>query len=508
MAPPRAATMADADERLVPGGVWLVAGVAFAVLAAAGGGYGYHRDELYFQAAGRHPAFGYPDQPPLVPLLAAAVDAADGGRLWVFRLVPAALVAATVVLTGLTSRALGGSRRDQVWAAAAVALCSTVVGAGHLFSTTTFDLALTTACVLLLMRAVDEPSRIGRWLALGLVAAVALEVKTLPATVLLCCGVGLVVAGPRSVLLGPGPWLAAAVALAGALPNLLWQAANDWPQLELARAIAAGSSGTSVARGLVVPLQLLLTGPVLAVPFVAGLVALLSAGRLRPWRWLAVAYLVMLGFVVVSGGKPYYLLGLLPALIAAGVPPVRAWLGRGRVGLRRAVAAVLVVVHAVITAVITLPVVPVTALASTPVVDVNYDAGETVGWDAFTATVERALALVPPVQRSRLVVVTANYGEAGELDRARRQGADIPPVYSGHNAYGWWGPPPGSSNPVLVVGYDDRAELTRRFTGCTLLARVDNGYGVENDEQGAPVDLCAGPATSWPTIWPAIRHLG
>ncbi|MGZ4650161.1 MAG: hypothetical protein ACXV3A_06460 [Kineosporiaceae bacterium] len=114
MTPPSAATMADADERLVPRGVWLVAGLAFAVLAAAGGGYGYHRDELYFQAAGRHPAFGYPDQPPLVPLLAAAVDAADGGRLWVFRLVPAALVAATVVLTGLTSRALGGSRRDQV----------------------------------------------------------------------------------------------------------------------------------------------------------------------------------------------------------------------------------------------------------------------------------------------------------------------------------------------------------------------------------------------------------
>ena len=104
--------------------------------------------------------------------------------------------------------------------------------------------------------------------------------------------------------------------------------------------------------------------------------------------------------------------------------------------------------------------------------------------------------------------MAANYGEAGELDRARRQGADIPPVYSGHNAYGWWGPPPGSSNPVVVVGYGDQAELSRRFTGCTLLARVDTGYGVENDEQGAPVTLCAGPVTPWPTIWPAIRHLG
>jgi hypothetical protein len=493
---------------VLPRGVWLVAGLAVCVLAAFGGGYGYHRDELYFQVAGRHPAFGYPDQPPLVPLAAAAVDVLGEGSLWVFRLVPALLVGVTVVLAALTSRELGGTSRDRVWTAAMVALCSTVFGAGHLFSTTTFDLALTSACVLLLIRAVAAPERIRRWLALGVVAAIALEVKTLPATVLMCCGVGLLVAGPRAVFRRPGPYLAAVVALAGALPNLGWQAANGWPQLALAKAIAAGSSGTSVGRALVVPLQLELTGPVPAVPFVAGLVVLLVTARGRPWRWVAVAYLVMLAFVVVTGGKPYYLLGLVPALVAAGVPTVRAWLGRGRVRLRRGVAAVLVGVHALVSAVIALPLVPVTALPSTPVVDINYDAGETVGWDAFTRTVERAATAVPADRRSGLVVVTGNYGEAGALDRARRQGADLPPVYSGHNAYGWWGPPPGTTNPVLVVGYSDETEIPRLFTGCSLVARIDNGYGVDNDEQGAPVRLCAGPAQPWPQIWPRIRHLG
>jgi 4-amino-4-deoxy-L-arabinose transferase-like glycosyltransferase len=501
-------TAPDADGSRLPRGVRTVAALAVAVLATFGGGYGYHRDELYFQAAGRHPAFGYPDQPPLVPLLAAGVDAVDGGRLWIFRLVPALLIGVTVVIAASTSRELGGTPRDGVWAAAAVALCSTVVGAGHLFSTTTFDLALTSACVLLLMRAVAAPGRLPRWLALGAVAAVALEVKTLPATVLACCGIGLLVAGPRVVLARSGPWLAGAVALAGALPNLLWQAANGWPQLALARAIAAGSSGTSVGRGLVVPLQLLLTGPLPAVPFVAGLVVLLSGSRLRRWRWLAVGYLAMLVFVVVTGGKPYYLLGFLPGIIAAGVPGVRAWLGRGRVRLRRLLAGVLVGVHAVITAAIALPLVPVTALASTPIVDINYDAGETVGWDAFTGTVERALEAVPANRRAGLVVVTGNYGEAGALDRARREGADIPPVYSGHNAYGLWGPPPGATNPVLAVGFFEDAQVGGLFTGCVLLARVDNGYGVDNDEQGAPIRICRGPVSPWPQIWPQIRFLG
>src|SRR3954471_10986799 len=409
-----------AGGRPVPRAVWIVAALTVALLAAFGGGYGYHRDELYFQEAGRHPAFGYPDQPPLVPLLAAAVDVLGGGNLWVFRLIPALLVGATVVLAALTSRELGGSARDQAWTATAVALRSTILGAGHLFSTTTFDLALTTACVLLLVRAVAAPDRLARWVALGVVTAVALEVKTLPATVLVCCGVGILLAGPRHVLLRPGVWLAAGIGVLGALPNLLWQNANGWPQLELARAIAAGGSGTSVGRALVVPLQLELTGPVPAVPLVAGLVVLLTAAWARPWRWIAVGYLAMLVFVVVTGGKPYYLLGFVPALIAAGVPGVRAWVERGR--LRRWVVGLLVVVQLVVSAVIALPVVPVASLASTPVVDINYDAGEAVGWGALPAAVEPAFAQGPAGERAGAGGVAGNYGEGGALGRARREG--------------------------------------------------------------------------------------
>ncbi len=483
----------------LPRGAWAAAAAVALVLAGAGAGYGFHRDELYFQEAGRHPAFGYPDQPPLVPLLAAAVDAAGGGSIVLFRLVPALVTAVTVLLAALTARELGGDRRDVVWTAVATAMATGTVLVGHLFSTTTFDMALTAGCVLLLLRAVAAPERLGRWVQLGVCAAVALEVKTLPASVLLCCAVGLLLAGPRRVLLRPGAWFAAALALAGALPNLLWQQANGWPQVALARAIAGGSSATSVERWLVVPMQLLLPGPVLAVLLVAGLVALLRNPRVR---WLAVAYVALLVLVTATGGKPYYTLGLLPALLAAGVPPVRAWLAE-RHG-RRMLAAGLVAVHLVVTAVIALPVVPASALASTPVLAVNVDAGETVGWPAFTATVERAVEQVPPDRRAGLVVLTRNYGQAGALDRARRQGADLPPVFSGHNAYWWWGPPQGSG-PVLLVG--DRPDADALFAGCRRVATVDNGVGLDNDEQGTPVQLCDSPREPWPTLWPRLRRL-
>ncbi|MGV7904075.1 glycosyl transferase family 39, partial [Mycobacterium kansasii] len=53
----------------------LIGGVVLAVMLIGSRNYGYFFDEAYFVVAGReHPAAGYFDQPPLVPLLAAGLD--------------------------------------------------------------------------------------------------------------------------------------------------------------------------------------------------------------------------------------------------------------------------------------------------------------------------------------------------------------------------------------------------------------------------------------------------
>ena len=102
--------------------------------------YGFHRDELYFIVAGSHPALGYPDQPPLVPLVSWAMHGLAPGSPLTLRLPSALAAAATTVLAGLVAREAGGGRRAQVIAAACTAVSGFALAVGHFVTTTTFDL--------------------------------------------------------------------------------------------------------------------------------------------------------------------------------------------------------------------------------------------------------------------------------------------------------------------------------------------------------------------------------
>jgi hypothetical protein len=107
-----------------------VAGALAAVLIAVSGAYGFHRDELYFIVAGQLPAWGYPDQPPLTPLLSAAAVELLGLSATAIRILPALAMAACVVCAAAMARELGGGRTAQVVGAAALA-SSIFLGAGH-----------------------------------------------------------------------------------------------------------------------------------------------------------------------------------------------------------------------------------------------------------------------------------------------------------------------------------------------------------------------------------------
>jgi 4-amino-4-deoxy-L-arabinose transferase-like glycosyltransferase len=355
----------------------LVALALAGLLVAVSGRYGYHRDELYFLQAGRHLAWGYPDQPPFTPALTRLVTALAGSSLVALRLPSAIAAGAVVLMTGMLARELGGRRSAQVLAAAAMAASSLLMLVGHLTSTTTFDLVAWTALTLLTVKVLRTGEE-RLWLIAGAVAGVGLLNKTLLVLLLAALAAALVLAGPRARLASRWLWLGVLLTLLVWAPNLWWQARHGWPQLALNSAIAAGSSGSSEPRWLFLPYQLVLVSPLLVPVWVVGLVRLLRDPGLRWAHSLGVAYVLLVVVFLVADGKPYYICGLYPALLAAGAAPVLDWAARGR--HRTALVSATVALAAGVSAVLMLPLVPADALHRTPIMAINYDAGETVGW--------------------------------------------------------------------------------------------------------------------------------
>jgi hypothetical protein len=482
--------------------VFGVAAVVAGVLMAFSARYGYHRDELYFLDCGRHLAWGYPDQPPLVPLLARLMSDISSTSLVVLRLPSAVATAATLCLTGLTARELGGGRSAQLLAVGATGMSYFVLGAGHLLSTTTIDLPFEVAVVWLSLRAVRTGN--GRlWLAVGATAGIGLLANDLVGFIVLGLVVGVLLAGPRDIF--RSSWLYAGGLIMAALwsPYLVWQARHGWPQLTIARAIANGSSGTSEPRWAFLPFQLVLPGIFITPVWVTGLVRLLRSAELRWARAVAVAWIALAVIFIATGGKPYYILGLLPALLAAGAPAVVRWMA-ARSGQRRLLGAA--VVLQLVGLPVVLPILPLSAVHDSPIVALNYDAGETIAWPTYVREIAAVTPGPPLGVGGATQILASNYGEAGAVDRyGGRLG--LAKAHGVQNANWVWGPPPSRAREILAVGFSS-SRLTPYFTKVELVALLNNHLGVDDDEQGAPVWLCSGRRQPWSTIWPKLRRYG
>jgi 4-amino-4-deoxy-L-arabinose transferase-like glycosyltransferase len=259
-----------------------VALAELAVQLAFANRYGYHRDELYFRTAARHPAAAYDDQGPLVPLLGRLSEGVFGESPRGLRVVSALIVALVVVIVSLTARELGAGAAGQFVAAAATAASGFVLAVGHLLSTSTFDLLVWTSVLLLATRVLGGGDE-RLWLAVGAIVGIGLENKQLPLLLVAALAIGLaldrrLLEAVRSKWL----WAGAALAVAIWLPHLAWQATHGWPQAELAEDIRQDEAGES--RATMFPLQLLLLSPLLVPVLAAGLWGLLRAPGLARWR--------------------------------------------------------------------------------------------------------------------------------------------------------------------------------------------------------------------------------
>jgi 4-amino-4-deoxy-L-arabinose transferase-like glycosyltransferase len=471
----------------------IAAGVGL-VLSLTSGRVGYFDDELYFLVAGRHLDWGYADQGPLVPLLARAMDTIFPGSLVGERLPATVLTAVGVVVAALIARELGGQRRAQVLTAGTYAMA--IVAGGHLLTTATVDAFFWVVTTWLLVRWVRlRDDRLLLWL--GVVTAIALQNKWLMVTLWVVVAISVFAMGPRRLLRRPQLWLGAAIAVLATLPNLLWQAHHGWPQLAMTQVIVKEEDLIG-GRWTFLPLMLTTAGVGVGTAlFCYGLWRLLRSPELRTYRFLGWTFVGLVVLFLVTGGRFYYLAGLVAPLLAAGAvelqrrEPARWW--------RWALTSPVYVLSATI-ALTTLPLLPVSW--PTPARPVSLSS---IGWPELADTVAGAYRALPPATQRTTAVVADSYWDGSALDRYG-PARGLPHPFSPHRGFWYFGAPANDADTVLFVG-SDSAYLHRYFTEVRQVATVTNGPAMNLFSLTTPVWLCSGQRAPWSQLWPQLRHL-
>ncbi|MGP0075191.1 MAG: glycosyltransferase family 39 protein [Bryobacteraceae bacterium] len=499
--------------------MWMVLAIALAKLLFHwyfNNRYGYFRDEFDYMSCGDHLAWGYVDQPPLIPFLIRVCRAVLGDSLRSARFIPALASSLLVVQTALLAREFGGRAFALLLSAVAILIAPQYLSNASLLTTNCLEPNLWMGCAYFAILAIkrNDPRY---WLWFGVLAGVGLEEKYSIALFIFGIVVGLALTEQRRVLLNKWIWLGGLAAFLIFLPNLLWNVHYDWPFLQLMHNIR--KEGRDVVLG---PVDYFVQQTILIHPFttpiwITGLIAFFVSPKLKPYRLLGWSYLVCYAVFFALHGKNYYLAPIYPMLLAAGAIVIEAAISRPRLSwLKPAIIVVLLAAGAYLAPVVVPVLSPDSFLAyarrlpfKLPVMEHAHARAalpqwyaDQFGWDEIVAETAVAYNQLDPSERRDCGIFAQDYGQAGAIDfLGRRYG--LPRALSGHQTWFLWGPRGYSGNCMIVL--DDRKEVLEKYWAQVeyVGTSADNPYALAKE---IPVFICKrSKFGSLAELWPRLK---
>lgn len=479
--------------------------------------YGYFRDEFDYIACGRHLAWGYVDQPPLVPFLARISGELLGYSLRAIRFLPALASSILVIQAATIARELGGKRFALLLTAVCVLVAPQYLSNGSLLGTNCLEPNLWMACAYFVILAIkrDQPRY---WLWFGVFAGLGLQEKYSIALFAFGIVVGLLLTVQRRVFLNKWIWIGGVAAFLIFLPNVLWNFHYHWPFLQLMHNIRAEGRDVVLPAGQYFVQQTLLVNPLATPIWIAGVLALLFWRRLTPYRVLGWSYIVCYTVFFVLHGKNYYLAPIYPMLLAAGAVVIDHALSRPRSKWLKPVIVTVLLVNGALLAPIPVPILSPDSFIDymhklpfkLPVMEHSHARAtlpqwyaDQFGWQEIVGETAVAWNQLSPAERSDCGIFAQDYGQAGAIDFFGPK-YGLPPSLSGHQTWFLWGPGPYSGNCMIVLD-DTRENLEALWKNVQFIGTsADNPYALEKQ---IDVFICRGSKFgSWSSFWPKVKR--
>ncbi len=464
--------------------------------------YELHRDEMLYFNMADHPAFGYATVPPLIGLLAFIVKTVFGYSVFGLRLFPAMAGALSLLLMAKIIRELNGGLTALIIASASFILAPGFLLFDTLFTPNVFEQLFWLAITYFIFRMVTTGNTL-HWLWIGIFAGLAFLTKY--SVLFLVAGfVVAMVFSPQRRLMDRWFFIAILVALVIAMPNIAWQYQHNWPVVRHMQELNS-TQLVNTRYAYFVEDVFSLTMSSFFIIICAVFTMLLFRSE-RKYRFICIACLITTTLFLLSNGKGYYILGLLPFLVAFGSYAMEKYIIRGRRMLAFAIIALIPLIS-LPSLPYSLPVwsfekldsysqktghriiYPFSRWEDGKIHNYSQVFFDMTGWQQLAEVVAKVYQQLPAEQqKSCLLYVERNYGDAGALNfYGKTKGIPTPVTF--HESYIFWAPETAPPGPMIYVNVNANS-LKEVFDNIREVGVVKDPYFREN---GLKVFLCTEP---------------
>ena len=498
--------------------VYLIAVVYFTLHLLTSTRYGYFRDALYYLACSEHLAFGYVDQPPLIPFLGWLTRHTLGTSLPALIFWPALAGASRIVLIAAFARELGARRFGIIFAAALGATPAVWWIVDHQFAMNGLEPLFWGGLAYVVLRLVNTANP-KLWLAFGAIAGVGLLNKysiVIFASALLA---GILITRQRRILFTPWILAGGGIALLLFLPNLIWNIQHDWPFLELMRNVRATGKDVVLPPGRYLLQQVMMMNPVSFPFWFGGLLFYFCSRAAKNYRLFGYTFVLTIAAFMITHGKDYYSAPAYVLLFPAGAVATEALLRmRPRLQLVLQPACFVWLLLGVVPLLpLVLPVLPIETFVryqshlpfELPKTERSF-IGESLPqyyadefpWPGMVAAVAGVYHSLTPEEQQRVAIFGSNYGQAGAIDFFGPQ-YGLPKAISGHQNYFLWGPRHYTGDIVILLGGLE-SEARQQFESVTVAATLQNPYAYRYENR--PILVCRGLKWDLQKDWARVKN--
>ncbi|AFM04306.1 hypothetical protein Fleli_1916 [Bernardetia litoralis DSM 6794] len=458
--------------------------------------YSFHKDELLYLALGRHLDFGFLEVPPVIALFASFIQNTFGESLWAVHLMAGLAGTALVILTGMIANQMGGKTFAILFAGFIVIFSPAFLRVHTLFQPVGWDILGWTWLIYFWVRHIKTQK--GRYLVgMGIIAGIFLLNKYSIIFCIVAILIATLASKERQWLLNKKLWLSFGITFLIILPNFIWQAFHNYPIFHHIEKLNV----TQLKN--INPLDFIIDQFVMHLPitwvWLLGFTGLLKSKTLKPFKIIALFFVVVILMLLFLHNESYYTLGAFPVMLAAGSVAIER-LTKNRTFLR--------VPAVVIPIMLILPLLPFSIPVLSPEKLTEYaatftkqtgeevfnrwkdgkihaipqDFANMIGWKEIATLTAKAYYEIPIQERKNTVIFAQNYGQAGAIDFYGKE-FNLPPCISFSNNYLLWSPEKITQKRVIYINNDLNENIKQNFKKQTLIGQTTDKYAKEKGTQ-------------------------